>query len=157
VKGASEREPRAQPVGDYKNIRGMGVVQRRTMQREHQLHLVRLASVRGGLDNKTPAAYRHVKLNAKKAMQIDEHYEAIEKSNRNLLGRLQNIMVHDQGHAPPLPGVRAAGPTSLNRSKRLAEQNRLAAENEVRRAAGGRAADGRATGRERAHARAPAR
>lgn len=145
VRGAQQRE---QPVGDYKNIRGMSVVQRRALERDHQLHLARLGRVRGGLDNKPPPVYRHVQLNAKKAMRVDEHYEAIERSNRNLLGRLQSIMIHDQGHAPPDPSVRTAGPTSLNRSKRLAEQSRLAAENEVRRAGG----DG---GRRRAQGAAP--
>lgn len=72
--------------------------------------------------------------NAKKALMVDERYESIERENRQLLGRLQHIMLHDQGQAPPPPNARRVGPVSMNEDRRRREQHKVMRENEVRAA-----------------------
>lgn len=79
--------------------------------------------------------------NAKKALMVDERYETIERQNRQLLDKLQHIMLADNGTLAPAaagPGgaaaVRRVGPVSLNEQLRRHEQRRLTRENEVRAA-----------------------
>ncbi|KAG8463182.1 hypothetical protein KFE25_011179 [Diacronema lutheri] len=130
------RLPPIRGAQDYSHLRG-SVVERRSLQREHKRHLARLTRVKPSIDNGPPPMYRHMRHNAKKALMVDERYETIERQNRQLLDKLQHIMLADNGTLAPAaagPGgaaaVRRVGPVSLNEQLRRHEQRRLTRENE---------------------------
>jgi E3 ubiquitin-protein ligase TRIP12 len=116
---------RSKPVGSR-------VCYDKMQQRQYEMHLKKLNSIKPSVDNKSPPRFKHMELNLKRAQVEEERYASIERDNRRLLQRMTDIMTTQPmpqagGPAPEAPSP--PGPKSLNKEYRKKQLMKITEEN----------------------------
>lgn len=101
------------------------IVSQKEHERQYNQHRARLASIKPAIDNKAPPVYPHLYQKLKKAQLEEERCTEIERDNRTLVKRMNDIM-HRPGIDNSQPHEKAA---SLNKELRKQELSRITREN----------------------------
>jgi E3 ubiquitin-protein ligase TRIP12 len=110
------------------------IVAAKIHEKDRQLHLNKLNSMKSTINTKAPGTFKHVGGNNKKKVQLKEDkLSEIERENRILLQKLTSIMKSPQAfgeYAAPLP-PQTASSKSLNRDYRKRELVKITIENQL--------------------------
>ncbi len=117
---------------------GPSSLQTREQIREHELHMRRIAQVRGTVNNRKPKKVGHLhskpkqKPSGKREQLQLEKFEEIQRENRILLKKMLTIdMKGSELNPRAFKPIQGPGAYSLNRGKRIEQLTKVTSENRV--------------------------